>query len=244
MRTVHIADFMDIKPLYLLADSQLLFWRQGEHLFTRGIRDLIEAEAPKAAYIGASNGDNPEFYSIFVAAMEAAGISHCRMIPSRLQKEDQAFLEEANLVLLAGGDTEQGWQVFENNGIKGIIGKKRYDGTVLIGVSAGAMQLGLGALVGDSNMKVLELFRFAPFYIGAHEEEDEWWNLRALINLSKTDARGIGIPMGGGAIYYPDGTLEPVRKPLTEFSKQGNQLTETLLLPGESSEPVNSGPEP
>src|SRR5947209_6486370 len=154
---------MDIKPLYLLADSQLLFWRQGEHLFTRGIRDLIEAEAPKAAYIGASNGDNPEFYSIFVAAMEAAGITNCRMIPSQLQKDDQIFLDEANIVLLAGGDTEQGWQTFENNGIKDAIGKKRYDGAVLIGVSAGAMQLGLGALVGDSNMKVVELFKFVPF---------------------------------------------------------------------------------
>lgn len=230
----YIADSMDIKPLYLLADSQLLFWRHQSALFTQGVRELIEAEAPKAAYIGASNGDNPEFFSIFVAAMEAAGIRDCRMIPAELKTEDQAFLNAADLVLLAGGDTALGWQAFERNGVKEIIGRKRYDGAVLIGVSAGAVQLGLGGLVGDSTMKVLETFRFAPFYVGAHEEQDEWWNLRALINLSRTDVKGIGIPMGGGAIYYPDGTLEPVRKPLTEFSRQGDEVTETLLLGDES----------
>jgi len=230
----YIADSMDIKPLYLLADSQLLFWQHQSALFTRGIRELIEAEAPKAAYIGASNGDNPEFFSIFIAAMEAAGIRDCRMIPSELKTEDQAFLNAADLVLLEGGDTALGWQAFERNGVKEIIGKKRYDGAVLIGISAGAVQLGLGGLVGDSTMKVLETFKFAPFYVGAHEEQDEWWNLRALINLSKTDVKGIGIPMGGGAIYYPDGTLEPVRKPLTEFSRQGDEVTETLLLGDES----------
>jgi len=209
----------------------------------QGIRESIESGAPKAAYIGASNGDNPEFFSIFVAAMEAAGIRDCRMIPSELKKEDQTFLEAADLILLAGGDTAMGWQVFERNGIKEIVGKKRYDGSVLMGVSAGAAQLGIGALIGDSTMKVLETFKFAPFYVGAHEEQDEWWNLRALVNLSKTDARGIGIPMGGGAIYYPDGTLEPVRKPLTEFSRQEDQLIETLLLPKESSS-ISPGSEP
>src|SRR5947209_19657432 len=231
----YIADSMDIKPLYLLADSQLLFWRHQSALITQGVRELIEAETPRAAYIGASNGDNPEFFSIFVAAMEAVGIRDCRMIPAELKTEDQAFLNAADLVLLAGGDTALGWQAFERNGVKEIIGRKRYDGAGLIGVSAGAVQLGLGGLVGDSTMKTLETFRFAPFYVGAHEEQDEWWNLRALVNLATADVKGIGIPMGGGAIYYPDGTLEPVRKPLIEFSRQDDQLRETLLLPGELS---------
>jgi hypothetical protein len=55
--------------------------------------------------------------------------------------------------------------------------------------------------------------------------------LRALVNLSQTDARGIGIPAGGGAIYHPDGSLEPVRKTLVEFAKEGGQFSEKLLLP-------------
>ena len=63
---------MLIKPLYLLADSQLLFWKEAEH----GIVDRLRADVDspsKAAYLGASNGDNPEFYALFTAAMESAG---------------------------------------------------------------------------------------------------------------------------------------------------------------------------
>jgi len=226
---------MLIKPLYLLADSQLLFWKEAEHGIVDRLRADMDSSSPKAAYLGASNGDNPEFYALFTAAMETAGLTDCRMIPSQLSKEDQDFLNASDLILLAGGDVEQGWNIFEKNGVKEIIGRKRYEGAVLIGVSAGAAQLGIGALIGSSTMKTLETFRFAPFYVGAHEEQDEWWNLRALVNLATSDVKGIGIPMGGGAIYYADGTLEPVRKPLVEFSRQDDQLHETLLFPGELS---------
>ena len=156
------------------------------------------------------------------------------MVPSEPAGEDKGFLQEANLVLLAGGDVEHGWRVFERNGMKDLILKKRYDGSVLVGVSAGAVQLGLGALTDAAQPKKLDTFGFAPFYVGAHEEKDEWWNLRALVNLSLPGMRGVGIPMGGGAIYSPDGTLEPVRRSLTELVKEDERVVERLLLPPEA----------
>jgi hypothetical protein len=220
-----------IKAMYMLADSQLLFWKDGGRLFLERIREEMDAPDPKAAYIGASNGDKPEFYSLFRAAMEGIGLHSCRLIPSFPTKEDRDFLVAADLVLLAGGDVETGWKVFEQNGIKELIPQKRYDGTVLIGISAGAIQLGLGALQGSASMKKLSLFQFAPFYVGAHEEESEWWNLRALVNLAGDGSRGIGIPGGGGMVFSPDGSLEPIRKALVEFSRQGEELSEGLLLP-------------
>ena len=97
-------------------------------------------------------------------------------------------------------------------------------------LSAGAVQLGLGALTNAPQPKKLDLFGFVPFFVGAHEENEEWWNLRALVNLSQSNARGIGIPLGGGAIYWPDGTLEPVR-PLTEFLKEDERVNERLIMP-------------
>ena len=68
-----------IKPIFLLADSQLLFWREeGGEPFLARARKLMEQDAPervfKAAYLGASNGDAPEFYDLFVAAMGEIGI--------------------------------------------------------------------------------------------------------------------------------------------------------------------------
>jgi len=224
-----------IKPLYMLADSQLLFWKDGNRLFLERIREQMDSPDPKAAYIGASNGDKHEFYSLFQAAMEGIRLHSCRLIPSQPTREDMDFLAAADLVLLAGGDVERGWRTFEQNGIKELIPQKRYDGTVLVGVSAGAVQLGLGALQEgalqeSATMKKIPLFQFAPFYVGAHEEESEWWNLRALVNLAGDRGRGIGIPAGGGMILSPDGSLESIRKALVEFYREGEKMKENLLL--------------
>jgi len=109
--------------------------------------------------------------------------------------------------------------------------RKRFDGAVLMGVSAGAVQLGLGCLSNAAQPKSLAMFRFAPFYVGAHDEENDWWDLRALVNLSQADTRAIGIPAGGGAVYQSDGTLEPIRKHLTELTKESARITENVLAP-------------
>jgi peptidase E len=220
-----------IAPLYLLADSRLLFSPPGDKGLASGIRASLPSTDPKAAYIGASNNDRAEFYDLFVAAMKSIGVSNCQMVPSRPADQDRLFLAEADLVLLAGGDVERGWHVFEQNGLKDLILRKRYDGGILVGISAGAVQLGLGTLTDAPQPKKLDTFGFAPFYVGAHEEKDEWWNLRALVNLAQSGVRGIGIPTGGGAIYWPDGTFEPIRRPLTELLKEGDQVVECLLLP-------------
>jgi cyanophycinase len=219
------------KPLYLFADSQLLFWKEKDHFFTSRIREEMEENRTGAAYIGASNGDDPRFYEMFQAAMELIGLSQRRMISMRPSSQEIKFLEEAGLVLLSGGNVESGWLTMERNGVKDMILRKRYDGTVMVGISAGAVQLGQGALTEAAQPQKLDTFRFAPFYLGAHEEDQEWWNLRALVNLSQSDVRGIGIPAGAGAVYHFDGTIEPVRKPLLEFSIQEGELRESLLLP-------------
>jgi hypothetical protein len=220
-----------VKPLYLLADSQLFFWKSGGDSLAERIRADLDSGKPSAAYIGASNGDQPEFYSLFVAAMESMEISDCRMVPSQPSREDSVFLEKAGLIVLSGGDVERGWHVFEQNGLKELLPRLRYDGAVLIGVSAGAVQLGLGHLSNAAQPKQIDLFRFAPFYVGAHDEGNDWFDLRALVNLSRSDTRGIGLPAGGGAVYHPDGTLEPLRKPLIEIVKEDSKITENLMGP-------------
>jgi hypothetical protein len=222
---------MVIKPLYLLADSQLFFWKSGGDSLAERIRTDLDSCKPESAYIGASNGDQPEFYDLFVAAMEPMGISECRLIPSQPSREDISFLEQAGLIVLSGGEVERGWQVFEQNGLKELLPQKRFDGATLVGVSAGAVQLGLGCLSNAAQPKQIDMFRFAPFYVGAHDEGNDWFDLRALVNLSQTDTRAIGLPAGGGAVYYADGTLEPLRKPLIEIVKEDSKITESLMAP-------------
>jgi cyanophycinase len=219
-----------VKPICLFADSSLLFW-QAAGFFLGASSNSSEPAPAKAAYIGASNGDKPEFYSIFTAAMEGLGVHNYRMIRSSFSKEDVAFIDEADIILLAGGDVERGWNVFSKNGLPDILIRRYKEGTTLIGVSAGAVQLGsfgmrVGALSAENLIPMLGL---VPFIIGVHEEREEWARLKQTIRLATPKAKGIGIPHGAGMILHIDGSIEPIKSPLYEFSTRGEEIVSKLL---------------
>jgi peptidase E len=224
-----------IQPIFLLADSQLLFWRdeEGKRFLDRA-RALIAATAPRAAYLGASNGDAPEFYDLFVGSMAEIGIEakDCRHVPAEPADEGLAFLDKADLILLAGGDVRRGWEAFQQAGLKEKISKRYYAGAVLVGVSAGAVQLGLKGWDPDAST-LFDTFCLVPFVIDAHDEPS-WSGLLRAVPRAGEHTRGLGIPSGGGALYHPDYSVEPVRHPLAEveMSEEGPKLA--LLFPGES----------
>lgn len=224
----------DVRPIFLLADSQLLFWREGDRLFLETIRALLDSPAPRAAYLGASNGDNPEFYTIFQGAMEGIGITDTRMIPTDPSDEDRAYLEQADLILLAGGDVELGWQAFEWSGVREIVVRRYYAKAVLMGVSAGAVQLGLVGWPAEGpagTEDLIDTFKFVPYIIDAHAERDEWEHLRRAVRLMGESVQGIGIPTGGGVIYHPDHSLEAVRHPCHELALRDGQTVRSLIFP-------------
>jgi hypothetical protein len=226
-----------LKPIFLIADSQLLFWRDEEgHRFLDRARTLMEADEPgrplKGAYLGASNGDVPEFYELFLAAMKEIDLLDCRHIPARPAAEDLAFLQEADLILLAGGDVRQGWTAFEQSGVKDKLVERYYAGALLVGISAGAIQLGLK---GWDEVGPFDTLRLVPFVVDAHGEPG-WPDLHRVLPKAGEHARGFGIPAGGGALYHPDYSVEPVRHPLTELEITEGGLRQALLLPGQSAE--------
>lgn len=227
---------MKPQPIYLFADSQLLFWRDGGTLFLDSVRRLVARDSPGAAYLGASNGDVPEYYSIFEEAMAGVGVHKCRMIPRSFRAEDQSFLNEADVILLAGGDVGRGWDVFVETGMREFVVRRYDEGAVLMGISAGAAQLGLYGLLerGASNAELVGTFGLVPFVIDAHDEGREWGSLRRALRLLDGAAKGIGIPTGGGLIYHPDRRVEAVRRPLHELSAEGGEIRDALLLPKEA----------
>jgi hypothetical protein len=242
-----------IKPIFLLADSQLLFWRAEDGPFLARARALIDADAdggeaaardgrgPRAAYLGASNGDAPEFYDLFVAAMEQIAIADCRQIPSRPSPEDLEFLAGADLILLAGGSVEQGWRAFKEAGLDQKLVERYYGGALLIGISAGAVQLGLKGW-DDAGEKTLDMLRIVPFVVDAHDEPG-WGRLQQAVRKAGEHGRGLGVPSGGGALYHPDYSIEPVRQAVVEVHLTEEGSSQALLLPGEHSDPAG-GPRP
>jgi len=215
-----------LKPIFLLADSQLLFWRENGQLLIERVVKARSRDQLKAAYVGASNGDHPDFYQIFVAAMKGVGVFDCRMIPSAVSEVDIAFLNDADIILLAGGDVEIGWRVFLTNGLSDHIVRRYFEGASLIGVSAGAVQLGLCCLGADG---LIETFKLVPFIIGAHEETNNWKTTIELLRLSDPSKTAIGLPTGGGAIYHQPSTVEPLRHPLVELSLDGGNVHQTFI---------------
>lgn len=243
----------DLKPIYCLADSQLLFWRDPvrDAPWITSLREHLPDPpygGPRAAYLGASNGDDPAFYSIFSAAMDTLGIDDHRMIPSSFPPEDREYLASAHLVLLAGGDPLVGWRIFEQSGMREVITKRYFEGAVLVGISAGAVQLGWGTFDDpadgaerEARRRIALTFRLVPALVGAHEEEDDWQRLSALVGASDLAVRGLGIPSGGGLVYHPEGTVEPVRRPVQEIVLAEEEIRRSLLFPaGAEGEPTDS----
>lgn len=232
--------------VYLLADSRPLFGKARLAERLRGeLEDRAAAQggALAAAYLGASNGDQPAFYEIFEAAMDQLGVARRRFVRAAASAEDLAFLRRADLVLLAGGEVEAGWEALERSGAAEIALAAHRRGALLVGVSAGAVQLGQGWLPPDGE----ELFptaRLLPFLIDAHDEP-HWHHLRRTVSGSPGYLAGLGIPFGGAARVAPDMTVEPLEKPLLELFRRpdGNpELQEALLAP--AAEPDAGGPSP
>lgn len=210
------------RSIYLLADSSLLFW-DGLRL-----RDELPEGELSAAYIGASNGDEPEYYGIFEAAMDAAGVSSRRMIRSRYSAMDDLCLGGADVIVLAGGDVARGWEVMVSRGMRETIVRRYLSGAVLIGVSAGAVQLGQKGFGPEG---LFETFGFAPFIVDVHDEGAGWSRLRPSVEDAGGSARGLGIPLGAGVALRPDDTLEPLRRPVRELRVEDGRVVESLLLP-------------
>ena len=221
--------------LYLFADSQLLFWKPRGKPLLEGIAAASPADSPPAsAYIGASNGDREEFYSIFEAAMDAVGITERRMIRVAFDSDDRAFLARAQLILLAGGDVRLGWTTFETTGMKEMILERYAQGATLVGISAGAVQLGRQTVFDTEESAALELidvFNLVPALIDVHDEQHEWARLSRTIHMLEGTVTGLGIPTGGGIVAHPDGTLEALRRPVDEFSWDGTRIKQSILLP-------------
>jgi peptidase E len=233
-----------IKPIFLFADSQILFWRDLEELFLQRLRRTIEEDEnrPKgeitAAYLGASNGNKAEFYDIFVAAMNQIGITECRHIKSKPTADDYAFLRTVDLVLLSGGSTATGWNVFSRTELHQKITECYHNGAVLVGISAGAVQLGLRGWKSTKKIPkdLFETFQIVPAVIDVHDDAD-WEYLHKIVNHLGHSNRGFGIPHGGGAVYHPDWSFEAIRHHLVEISYLDDEIKRSLIFPKSENMP-------
>jgi cyanophycinase-like exopeptidase len=182
--------------------------------------------------VGASNGDDPRFFAIFEAALDAIGIVNRRMVKASFGESEAAFLKSADLILLAGGDVARGWEVFAKTGMGDAILHRYEAGAVLVGLSAGAVQLGLGCIpaLGEAGSE-LPTFGCANYWIDVHDEANDWSRLRGFLSTRDVGVVGIGIPTGAAMAYYPSDQVVVHRSPLSRFTVTPTGVHEDLLHP-------------
>ncbi len=218
-----------MKPIYLLSDSALLFQKNAaKEYYLHSIPASLDAAEPSVVYIGASNGDVPDFFEIFQAGMQNLGLKNCTHVTANFDATEQAALKAADLILLSGGDPDLGWEVMKTQGMIEIIRQKYLAETVLMGVSAGAIQLAW-ELGGEEGKASKPMFQFAPFLVDVHDEDQDWQRLKQTIKQSSSMKRGLGICKQSGVIYHDDQTLEMLGKPAHEFIYKNESLSESLL---------------
>jgi cyanophycinase len=140
------------------------------------------------------------------------------------------------LVVLAGGDVRLGWNTFEKTGMKEVILGRYAQGAVLVGISAGAVQLGHYGIVEtteSSATELLDVFKLVPAIVDTHDERAQWARLSDTIRLLEGTATGLGIPSGGGVIVDRDATIKPLRRTAHEFRIEGARVTHSLLYADE-----------
>jgi hypothetical protein len=191
-----------------------------------------------AAYIGASSDYKSEFAEIFELAFTAPTITSRRVVTARYSAMDNMCLTNADIIVLGGGDPIRGWEVMKDRSMTQIITERYLTGTALVGVSAGAVQLGVGAWQDDA---LVSMFRFVPFIIDVHDEDNDFAELARMVGEERDltpPVSGLGIPRGAGLRYHPEQGLTPLRKPLVEIRLDGGQERRSLLIPEkDESEP-------
>ncbi len=224
-----------LRPAFLLADSRPLFaGPDGSFPLRQELHAALPPGAsPCAAYLGASNGDEPAFFEIFAAAMDGLGIEEYRFVRTPLGGGDLAVLGRSDVVVLAGGDPLLGWRALEASGAAAALVERRREGAVLIGISAGAVQLGQAFL--DQQGELAPMSGLLPFLIDAHDEP-AWSHLRQTLRRAPPGLAakgGLGVPFRAAARVDPDGSVH-----LLDAERAPPLFTLSPPTPGSSTPPL------
>jgi peptidase E len=210
-----LEDLSKVLPVYLLADSQLLFWQKENGLYFFADEFLqLEVKVTKALYIGASNGDQMEFFELFKGAMENVNVFQCDFltVDTALQ-EAKEKIQQAEFILLAGGDVNKGWQFLK--ALKPALEQAYYSGAMVVGISAGAVQLSALAWQHKNELCESDLYSvlgIVPCLVSVHEESSNWRLLKQVMRLTDGCFSGIAIPHGAGVAVEYNGRVTALKK--------------------------------
>lgn len=219
-------------PVYLFAGGPGSRSGDGDPVLARAI-ESCGVSRPTIAYIGAASGDDKRFFSMLSGYLRSNGAGEVVLAPTagkriKLEKT-KAVLESAHLVLVSGGDVEEGMEIVEERKLLPFLRELFDAGKPFLGISAGSIMLASQWVVwdnpaDDTTASVFPCMGFAPVLCDTHGESEGWEELRALLKLTPEGTLGYGIPAGAALCVHPDGAPEALGGPVHCLARFGGRI--------------------
>lgn len=217
-------------PLFLLAGGPGSR-RPGPDPLLKLVFSSTGKPTPSIAYIGAASGDDPGFFSWLSGRFTGSGSGSVSLVPTvsphTQRSRTLSLLEEADLIFISGGDVEAGMSALEKLSLRSVLTQLHKSGKPFFGLSAGSIMLSDSWVRWrdpdrDETAELFPCLGFAPILCDMHAEEDDWIELKALLQLHNPGTLGYGIPTGAGLQVDPNGTLMGLGKPIFPFVRRPN----------------------
>lgn len=224
-------------PIHLLAGSP----GSRKNVYGPLIAELLRLTGkprPTVGYLGAATDDDPRFLGWMEALVAAAGPCAFRLAPVKGREAAggaaRAVLEDADLILVGGGDVELGMRRVEERGLGEVLRRKHAAGAPVFGISAGAIMLGREWVRwpdpdDDASAERFDCLGLAPVRIDCHGEEDGWAELHALLRLAGARAVGHGLRAGSAVRVTSRAQVEVVLGEIDRFQVRGGEVIQDAV---------------
>jgi cyanophycinase-like exopeptidase len=196
-------------------------------IFGRVFADIGKA-SPTIAYVGAANGDSPDFFQRMAGLLQ--GVTRCTVVHALLVsrhadiKKATKMIESADAVFVSGGDVEAGMDILKERDIARVLAEMHERGKLFFGVSAGSIMLAREWVRwkdpdDDSTAELFPCIGLAPVICDTHGEGEGWEELQAAVGLSLDGTVGYGITSGACLRVDPGGGLTAVGGPIATYAR-------------------------
>jgi Peptidase family S51 len=215
----------------------------GDHLHDRAF--ALAGPRPKVAWIGAANGDSQTWFDRAAAVFRkkyGAEVELARTVGPVDADETRRVVAGAQMIYLAGGDVGLLAERARALGLDELIRRRHAEGVLVVGVSAGAIGLTRWWVrfpdddSDDEPAASIAPARFAcigalELAIDCHDEESDWEELRALLEVwahDEPEARveAWGIPAGGALEVASDGRVTHLGPAPKRLRLDGGRIVE------------------
>jgi cyanophycinase-like exopeptidase len=184
-------------------------------------------------YVGTANDDDTRFLGFMAREMQEAGagkVGHALITPRNADlKKAQNILVSADIIFVGGGDVERGMEVLQEKGMVDFLLGLYQQGKPFFGVSAGSIMLAKEWIRwrdpdDDATAEIFLCLGVAPVICDTHAEEDDWEELKALLELKPDKAEGYGITSGSAIKVFPDGKVEALGGPVAHYLRRSGRV--------------------